>query len=214
MTLVIKNLPASAGDVRDASSTAGLGRSPGEGNGNLLQCSCLENPHGQRRLPGYSLWGFKGSDTSEWHFDDSYRQQHLEFTEVTWTFLCSWKSLWDEKQSVYWEIPLALPRVPTGTALMFSSRNNRRSGCWESSDTWGLERYTQCTISRRIWHLYEVYSICILNMLRLQILLVSVDIWPFILLHFFHWTSNILKNRYLFLTLFTVRNKALCIFIK
>jgi len=35
---------ASAGDVRDASSVPGLGRSPGEGNGTPLQYSCLENP--------------------------------------------------------------------------------------------------------------------------------------------------------------------------
>ena len=41
---MVKNLPANAGDVRDADSTTGSGRSPGEGNGNPLQCSCLENP--------------------------------------------------------------------------------------------------------------------------------------------------------------------------
>jgi len=34
-----------------------LGRCPGEGHGNPLQCSCLENPHGQRSLAGYSPWG-------------------------------------------------------------------------------------------------------------------------------------------------------------
>ena len=37
----------------------GLGRSPGRGHGNPLQCSCLENPHGQRSLVGYSPQGFK-----------------------------------------------------------------------------------------------------------------------------------------------------------
>ena len=36
-------------------SIPGSGRSPGEGNGNPLQYSCLENPHGQRSLAGYSL---------------------------------------------------------------------------------------------------------------------------------------------------------------
>ena len=41
---VVKNLPANAGDTGDAISIPGLGRSPGEGNGNPLQCSCLENP--------------------------------------------------------------------------------------------------------------------------------------------------------------------------
>ena len=43
----------------------GLGRSPGAGHGNTLQYSCLENPHGQRSLVGYSPWGHKESDTTE-----------------------------------------------------------------------------------------------------------------------------------------------------
>ena len=34
-----------------------LGRSPGGGHGNPLQYSCLENPHGQKSLAGYSPWG-------------------------------------------------------------------------------------------------------------------------------------------------------------
>ena len=38
---VVKNLPAKAGNL---GSIPGSGRSPGEGNGNPLQCSCLENP--------------------------------------------------------------------------------------------------------------------------------------------------------------------------
>ena len=41
--LVVKNLPASAGDVRDESSFPGSGRSPGGGHGNPFQYSCLEN---------------------------------------------------------------------------------------------------------------------------------------------------------------------------
>ena len=41
---VVKNLSASAGDARDTGSIPGLGRSPGVGNGNLLQYSCLDNP--------------------------------------------------------------------------------------------------------------------------------------------------------------------------
>ena len=39
MALVVKNLPASVGDVRDTGSIPGLGRSPGEGHGNPLQYS-------------------------------------------------------------------------------------------------------------------------------------------------------------------------------
>ena len=41
---MVKNPPASAGDMRDAGSIPGTGRSPEGGNGNLLQYSCLENP--------------------------------------------------------------------------------------------------------------------------------------------------------------------------
>ena len=44
VALVVKNLPASAGGVRDKSSIPGLGRSPGGGHGNPLQYSCLGNP--------------------------------------------------------------------------------------------------------------------------------------------------------------------------
>ena len=44
VVLEVKNLPASAGDIRDAGSIPGLGRSAGEGHGNPRQCSCLENP--------------------------------------------------------------------------------------------------------------------------------------------------------------------------
>ena len=40
---MVKNLPANAGGARDTGSISGLGRSPGEGNGNPLQYSCLEN---------------------------------------------------------------------------------------------------------------------------------------------------------------------------
>ena len=46
-------------------SIPGLARSRGGGHGNPLQCSCLENPHGQRSLAGYSPWGRRESDKAE-----------------------------------------------------------------------------------------------------------------------------------------------------
>ena len=55
----------SAGRVGDLDSIPGWGRSPGAGPGNPLQYSCLENPHGQRSLVGYSPWSHKDSDTTE-----------------------------------------------------------------------------------------------------------------------------------------------------
>ena len=42
--LAIKNPPANAGDLRDVGLIPGSGRSPGGGNGNPVQYSCLENP--------------------------------------------------------------------------------------------------------------------------------------------------------------------------
>ena len=44
MALVVKNPPANAGDKRDTGTILELGRYPGEGNGNPLQYSCLDNP--------------------------------------------------------------------------------------------------------------------------------------------------------------------------
>ena len=44
MTLVVKNPPANAGDIRDVGSIPGSGRYPEGGHGNPLQYSCLENP--------------------------------------------------------------------------------------------------------------------------------------------------------------------------
>ena len=65
VALVVKNLPANAGNARDAGSIPGSGRSPGGGHGNPLQYPCLENPHGQRSLAGYCPWGHKESDMTE-----------------------------------------------------------------------------------------------------------------------------------------------------
>ena len=59
---MIKNPPANEGDI---GSIPGLGRSLGEGNDNPLQYSCLENPHGQRSLAGYSPWGCKELDMTK-----------------------------------------------------------------------------------------------------------------------------------------------------
>ena len=41
---MVKNMSANAGDAKDLGLILGLGRSPGEGHGNPLQYSCLENP--------------------------------------------------------------------------------------------------------------------------------------------------------------------------
>ena len=59
---MVKKSACNAGDL---GLIPGLGKSPGGGLGNPLQYSCLENPHGQRTLVGYSSRGPKQSDTAE-----------------------------------------------------------------------------------------------------------------------------------------------------
>ena len=51
--------------VGDRGSIPRVGKSPGGGHGDLLQYSCLENPHGQRSLVGYSPLGHKELGTTE-----------------------------------------------------------------------------------------------------------------------------------------------------
>ena len=65
MALLAKKPPDKAGDVTDPGLIPGLGRYLGGGHGNPLQYSCLENPHGQKSLVGYSPWGHRESDTIE-----------------------------------------------------------------------------------------------------------------------------------------------------
>ena len=64
MVSVLKNAPANAGDIKDTGSIPGLGRFLGEGNGNPLQNSCLDN-RTERSLKGYGPCGRKESDMTE-----------------------------------------------------------------------------------------------------------------------------------------------------
>ena len=78
---MVKDLPASTGDVRGVGSISGSGRSPGGRNGSPLQDPCLENPHGQRSLAGYNPWGCKELDTTE-------RLSTVQHTPVTANLIC------------------------------------------------------------------------------------------------------------------------------
>ena len=62
---MVKNLPANAGNARDTNLIPGSRQSPGEGNGNPLQFSCLGNPMDRGAQRGYSPWGHLESDTTE-----------------------------------------------------------------------------------------------------------------------------------------------------
>ena len=87
----------SACNEGDLALIPGLERSPGGEHGNLLQYSCLEYPHGQRSLEGYSPWGFKDSDMTGWlsrhvqtqmyHFYFCLLSSEMVSTEVVLAFL-------------------------------------------------------------------------------------------------------------------------------
>ena len=65
MVLVVKNLPANAGDIRDTGLIPVLGRFPGKGNGNPLWYSCLENSRDRGAWQATVYGVAKESDTTE-----------------------------------------------------------------------------------------------------------------------------------------------------
>ena len=69
---VVKNMQANAENAGDTSLIPGSGRSPGGGNGNPLQYSCLENLQGQRSLVGFSPWVAE-SYMTEWLSTHAYK---------------------------------------------------------------------------------------------------------------------------------------------
>ena len=93
----VKNMPKMQ---ETQGSIPGVGRSPGGGHGSPLQYSCLENPHGQRCLEGYSPWGCKESYMTEQLSTAQYIQHrvdpcssHLCCSRVSYTYwarLCSY----------------------------------------------------------------------------------------------------------------------------
>ena len=73
VALVVKNVTANAGDIRDPGLIPGSGRSPGEGHGNPLQCSCLESPT-DRETPrvGHCPYGHKVLGKTEVNTQDTH----------------------------------------------------------------------------------------------------------------------------------------------
>ena len=78
-SLVAQLIKTSACNAGDPGSIPELGRSPGGGHGIAFQYSCLGNPHGQRRLAGYSPQGHKELDMTE--------QLSIAWSEVKWKSL-------------------------------------------------------------------------------------------------------------------------------
>ena len=77
----------------DLGSIPGLRRNPGGEHSNTLQYSCLEDPHGQSSLAGYSPWGHKESDMTEWlrtqqiQSDKITETKCLKIDNIIWIFL-------------------------------------------------------------------------------------------------------------------------------
>ena len=78
MVLVVKNLPANTGDATDMGSISGLGRSPGEGNDNPLQYSCLENPKDRGAWQATVHRVKKESDTTEHTYTHTHTHTHTQ----------------------------------------------------------------------------------------------------------------------------------------
>ena len=85
---MVKNLPANARDIRNSGLIHRSERSPGGGNGNPLQYSCLENPM-DRRAWGATVNGVIKSDTTEHstHIHISGKMQTSQRSEHTWAII-------------------------------------------------------------------------------------------------------------------------------
>ena len=84
--VVIKSPPANAGDIRHLASIPGSGRSPGEGHGNPLQDSCLENPMDGEAPKGYKP---RGSQRVGCDWATEYTHKHSYFI---YTYVNIWAS--------------------------------------------------------------------------------------------------------------------------
>ena len=81
VALVVKNLPANAGDVREVGSIPGSGRTSGGGDGNPLQYSCLENPMDRGSWQAMVHWVIKSQTWLKWLSMHSCKQETIEECE-------------------------------------------------------------------------------------------------------------------------------------
>ena len=98
VALVVKNLPANAGDIKDAGLVPGLGGSPGEEDGNPLQYSCLGNSM-DRGAWWATVYGIAESQTqlSDFAFTFTFHFHALEKEMATHCSILAWEIPWTEE---------------------------------------------------------------------------------------------------------------------
>ena len=155
MALVVKNLSASAGDVRDVGSIPGSGRSPGEGHGNSLQYSCLENPMEPGGLQSIASHGVR-HDWRDWacthiHTRTSFYLNHI----INVSYITRKGFL---KYSIWRFVKLCNKRVPSIPFISFDCIMKGNSGKWNSflSD---LEKFSFLLFPFAIWSVWLVRSL-------------------------------------------------------
>ena len=124
VALVVKNPPVNAGDIREAGSIPGWGRSPGGGHGNPLQYSCLENSHGQRRLAGYSPWGH-----TKWTQLKRLSMQHAYTNSAT--INC------ETLDKLFWLLIFSFS-IKSWRRLRYSTKYSTMHSAWHIISTWML----------------------------------------------------------------------------
>ena len=115
----VENSPTNAGN---AGLIPGLGRSPGEGNSNSLQYSCLGNPM-ERSLVGFSSWGCKrvGYDlaTKQNHLFTKDMQTYLPFPEHYQAAAQCWGGEWQREDTLCpRSVAAAVRRYPTSKVML------------------------------------------------------------------------------------------------
>ena len=154
-------------NARDLDSIPGLGRSLGGGQGNPLQYSCLENPHGQRSLEGYSSWGCKESDMTEWLSTFRYADDTMlmaESEEELRNLLVRWKR---RVKKLTWNSALKNPRSWHPVPSFHGKYKGKKWKQWQILFSWApkpLQTVTAAmklkdasSLEEKLWQNYTAY---------------------------------------------------------
>ena len=133
----LKILPAHAGDL---GPVPGLGRFPGEGNGNPLQSSCLENPHEQRSLLGCN--GVAKSQTQQLKWQTKHQHHDRDLIQEAYTVVDLYEHLIQGGGLL--PGPLPTSQVKEGSILSLRTALGFSESSVESSDTWDASEMTVC----------------------------------------------------------------------